>query len=272
MNSSRRSFLILFLLGLVGSLAAMDNSDIIKMTRADFSERTILMAIEKEPADYDTSPDALIELKQAGVTETVIQKIVSLRRGERDQRDKENASEVASGSSRWAGQDFSSIAPPTIEPAAGKEYFLRSTLHFEDGEHLGTNYARGTVVAINTPVKIEAIRGNSISLHRIDTGDKLEIVNVEKYTRKSIVELAKLIFAVEDTPLEDLPADLAAAIRAGEMRKGMTKEHVLMARGYPPGHETPSIESDRWVYWSSRFVRHTITFRDGRLFEGRGIN
>jgi hypothetical protein len=202
------------------------------------------------------------------VGEAVIQKILAVERGGGDAAPE---SPTPSGPS-FADQDFPSIAPPAIEPAAGREYFLRSTLYFEDGEYVATNYARGVAVPINTPVKIDAIRGNSISLHRIDTGDKLEIKNVEKYTRKPMTEVARLIFSSEPTPLEELPGELAASIRAGQMRKGMTKEQVLMARGYPPAHETPSIDSERWVFWSSRFVKHTLVFSNGRLVDGRGIN
>jgi hypothetical protein len=168
--------------------------------------------------------------------------------------------------------DFPTISPPFINPVAGQEYFLRSSMHFDDGDYAGTNYARGILVPINTPVKIDAIKSETISLHRIDTGDKLTIKNVEKYTKKTTTELARLIFADQQTPLDRFPADMAASIKNGEMRLGMTKEQVLMARGYPPAHETPSVESDRWVFWSSRFVKQTIVFTNGRLSEGRGIN
>jgi hypothetical protein len=51
----------------------------------------------------------------------------------------------------------------------------------------------------------------------------------------------------------------------------MTKEQVLMARGYPPAHETPSLDLDTWKYWSSRFVTQTIAFERGILAAGRGI-
>jgi hypothetical protein len=256
----------------LGPLRAMNNADVIKMHKAELSERTILMAIGNEPADYDTSPDGLIDLKKAGLSETVIQKIVAAARGETAPAEpSESPAPVAPAGPSFASQDFPSIAPPMISPAAGKEYFLRSTLYFEDGEYVGTNYARGTLVPINTPVKIDVIKGDSITAHRIDTGEKLEIKNVDKYTKKSITELASLIFAAEQTPLDRLPDELASAIRSGVMRKGMTKEQVLMTRGYPPAHETPSVDIDRWVYWSSRFVKLTVVFTNGRLSEGRGI-
>lgn len=271
-----RSFLLAALaVGVLAPLQAMNNADVIRMKEADFSEGTILMAIGREPANYDTSPDALIELKKAGVTEAVIQKIVATQppaAGDTTPPPPEPKPVEPPPGPRYADQNFPSIAPALINPVAGQEYFLRSTLHFEDGEHLATNYARGIVVPINTPVKIDMIKANSISLHRVDTGDKMEIKNVEKYTRKTVGELARLYFSDAPTPLDRLPADLADWIRRGEMRKGMTKEQVLLARGYPPGHETSSVESDRWVYWSSRFVHQTIVFSNGRLVEGRGID
>jgi len=258
-------------------LSAMTNSDVIKMKQAELSEETILLAIAKEPANYDTSPDGLIELKKAGLSETVIQTIVKTQSGgsraaARPDSPPPPPSEPAPHRTNFSDQDFPSIAPPFVETVAGQEYFLRSSLHFDDGEYAGTNYARGQLVPINTPVKIDTIKSNSISLHRVDTGDKLEVKNVEKYTRKSMIEVARLLFAAEQTPLDRLPTELADAIRRGELRKGMTKEQVLFTRGYPPAHETPSSESDRWVYWSSRFVKHTLVFSNNRLVDGRGID
>ena len=113
--------------------------------------------------------------------------------------------------------------------------------------------------------------GAQLVLKRLDTGQEIKVKNADKFTKKSIPEIASLMLSADKTPLEKLPEDVASAIRNGDMRKGMTKELVLMARGYPPAHETPSIEGDRWVYWSSRFVKQTIVFTNGRLSEGRGL-
>ncbi|HEX2099444.1 MAG TPA: hypothetical protein VHF69_02205, partial [Candidatus Synoicihabitans sp.] len=167
--------------------------------------------------------------------------------------------------------DDPSIAPPMVEIVTDGEYFTRYTLFQEGDEYSTTNYTRGSLVPINTPVKVVSIAKNKVTLKRLDTGDKLTVENEEKYTRKNAAQFAQLMLSSEPTPLEQLPPHLASAIKSGTMRKGMTREQVLMARGYPPAHETPSLDSDRWVYWSSRFVRHTIVFFDGRLAEGRGI-
>jgi hypothetical protein len=126
-------------------------------------------------------------------------------------------------------------------------------------------------VPINTPVKVISMGGARMTLKRLDNGQEIKIENEDKFTKRSISEMASAMLSAEKTPLEKLPNEVASAIRSGEMRKGMTKELVIMARGYPPAHETASIESDRWVYWSSRFVKQTIVFSNGRLAEGRGL-
>ena len=124
---------------------------------------------------------------------------------------------------------------------------------------------------INTPVKLLSMTGSKMTLKRLDTGQEIKVENVDKHTKKSMTEIAALMLSAEKTPLEKLPEEVASAVRNGDMRKGMTREILLMARGYPPAHETPSLDGDRWIYWSSRFVKQTVVFVNGRLSEGRGL-
>lgn len=262
------------LIALPLSLAAMSNQDILKMQKAGLSEDTILAAMQKEKdkAEYDTGTDALIELKGAGVSEKVIQAMIKLQSPAVDA-----APAASSGSGAAAPgtgpfwQEFPSIAPAKIEAVVGKDYFTRFTFREEKNEHSTTNYSRGSLVPINTPVKLVSMSGNKLTLRRADTGQEIKVENEPKYTKRTIAEIASIMLAAEKTPLEKLPEEVAAAVRNGEMRKGMTKEIVLMARGFPPAHETPSTDNDRWVYWSSRFVKLTVVFNGGRLSEGRGL-
>jgi hypothetical protein len=255
----------------VGSLvstSAMKNEDVIKMTKAGLSETTIVRAIGRGPADFDASPDGLIALKNAGVSEVVIQKIVATESKGADSLAVTDAAVAGPG---FGNEVFPAIAPPPIDIEVGKEYFLRCTIRMERGNYPMTNYARGEVIPINTPVRVLSTRGAKISLKRLDNGQEFTIENIPKHTTKSLAEVGRMMLAAEKTALDKLPAALAAAIRSGEMRRGMNKEQTIMARGYPPAHETASVESNRWVYWSSRFVKQTVVFNDDRLVEGRMI-
>jgi hypothetical protein len=52
--------------------APLTNASVIKLVRAGFKEKTLIAIIHSRPAQFDLSPDRLIELKKNGVTERVI--------------------------------------------------------------------------------------------------------------------------------------------------------------------------------------------------------
>lgn len=240
---------------------ALNNAEVIQMHQAGMADETIVLAIGAGEPDFDLGVDALIALKQAGISDAVIQAMIG--------NSAPAAGETPSG---LFAMDFPSIAPPFVEPAVGGTYYLRCNLHFEDNTSLATNYARGEVLRINTEVSLTSVKRKKIKLVRVADGRKFEIVNVPGYTLKTTEELARLLFSAEQTPLEGLPEEVAKAIREGVMRKGMTKEQVLMARGYPPAHRTPSTDDIRWTYWNNRFAQQTIVFdSNGRLAEGRDL-
>jgi hypothetical protein len=56
---------------------ALTNQDIVKMAKAGFDNATILSKIQKSQCDFDTSTDALIQLKHDGVSTSVIKAMVA---------------------------------------------------------------------------------------------------------------------------------------------------------------------------------------------------
>lgn len=67
--------LVLFVSQLAKEQAApaqITNSDVISMTKAGIGEQTIILAIQRGPVNFDTSPQALIALKTAGVSDQVL--------------------------------------------------------------------------------------------------------------------------------------------------------------------------------------------------------
>lgn len=267
----RSTRLLSLLLALVLPFAAhaLTNDDIVKMHQAGLSDDTILVAIKPDTAHFDTSPDALIALKTAGISEAIIRKIITP--GGESAREPAPAVPEAPATPSVFFDPMPSIAPAFVTPVVGQTYYTRFTFRDEGDKYVATNYARGTVVPINTAVTVVSMSGDKMRLKLNDSGRTITVENQKKYTLKSLPEFARLMLAKEMTPLDKLPPEVAQAVRDGELHKGMTKELALMTRGYPPAHETPSTEGNRWVYWSSRFIKVTVLFADGRLTEGRGI-
>jgi hypothetical protein len=84
--------------------------------------------------------------------------------------------------------------------------------------------------------------------------------NLADWARKMIVkDDPKRKIASWSAPVRD-------AIRAGRIAIGMTKEQAVIAVGYPPSHETPSLDSAQWKYWYGRFDTFLVSWDDlGRV-------
>src|SRR5882672_11546292 len=51
---------------------ALTNTDIINMSKSGIGEQTIILTIQKSSGAFDTSPEALVRLKTAGVSDAVL--------------------------------------------------------------------------------------------------------------------------------------------------------------------------------------------------------
>lgn len=253
------------------STFALDNDGLIKLTEAGFDEETILLKMDQEEAEYDLSTDGLIALKQAGISEAIIKKALTLDLGVATPPAGAPAPTAYGTQGEFSDVELPSIAVPAIAPQLGGKYFTRVTFYHEKGKHLATNYSRGIVVPINTEVELTSYKKKYFTLRIVATGEEILMVNVPEYTGHTVQTLPENYLADVKTPVEKLPEGLQRSVSDGQLRLGMTKEIAIAARGYPPIHATPSIEGDRWVYWSSRFVQLTVVFRDDRIVEGRGL-
>lgn len=56
-------------------------------------------------------------------------------------------------------------------------------------------------------------------------------------------------------------------IKKGKALLGMSKEGVKYALGYPPMRSTPTLKSNTWKYWESRFNTMLVKFQDGIVTE-----
>ena len=57
--------------------APLTNASVIKLVRAGFKEKTVIALVRTRPAQFDLSPDRLIELKRSGVSENIILNMVA---------------------------------------------------------------------------------------------------------------------------------------------------------------------------------------------------
>ncbi len=68
---------LLLALPLAGLAAPMTNDDVIKMVRSGVGDSLVMQIIDASEPMFDTSVEGIIRLKQGGVSDTVIQKMMS---------------------------------------------------------------------------------------------------------------------------------------------------------------------------------------------------
>jgi outer membrane lipoprotein SlyB len=68
---------VLFVLSSAAIAAPMNNDDVIKLVKGGLGDSTVIQAIDAAEPQFDTSPDGLVKLKQGGVSDAVIQRILA---------------------------------------------------------------------------------------------------------------------------------------------------------------------------------------------------
>lgn len=148
--------------------------------------------------------------------------------------------------------------------------YTRYNLHYvtQKGDNVGsyanfTDYAGHNFLPFNTEVEVKKWkRGFKITAVDSDT------VILWEFKRKNMdgmrdADYIDLIMSPEPVSYTDLTTEDQQGIQQGKAVKGMTKQGVMIALGYPAKHRTPSPEENTWAYWKGRFGEPRLVRFDG---------
>lgn len=132
------------------------------------------------------------------------------------------------------------------------------------------NYAEAgkKVIPLGTPVKV-----TSYGRYRayVDLGDGSKQALGNDYSRDMNLGAFAQRYVVAEDPKKKLaayPAKQRDAITSGRIMKGMTREQVLMAVGYPVTSENAHLDAKVWRMWLSSFAEFQVVWGDdGRVSE-----
>ena len=186
-----------------------------------------------------------------------------------------------------------------LSPNVQKAFSNKQTMYTQQNMHfmLGgfaqrtvntANYAQGFLIPVNSKVTFKDINSRQFSF--IHKGTTIIMKNVPKYTGVTTSELVDRHFSTKKvnlgkftakekavilkpegakTPLRAIPRPFGVSYVGGyglsKVTKGMSKESVLVARGYPPVHGTPNTMSNSWKYWESAGDTITINFKNNKV-------
>ena len=156
------------------------------------------------------------------------------------------------GSGQVVGRKITAAADPTVVAASASDAaYTCCNLHYDGDWISDANYQTlpfipaGSRIAINDYGRYRAsvmIEGRPMRIGQ-DYGRAQE--STEDYVTKLVLnEDPKVRIAT-------FPANVQAAIRAGKVMPGMTREQVIMSLGPPRTDRTASIDLLGWTYWTT---------------------
>ncbi len=166
-----------------------------------------------------------------------------------------------SGKSSAAPAKTASGELPTF-PRPG---FTCCNLRYDDDEISDSSDPELSILKAGTPVTVLGYGKNRANL---DVEGKPMILEHEYGRDQEVLDtwVNKIVVSEDPRPrIASWPANIQAAIRAGKLVRGMTRQQALAAVGYPRANVTKSIDEDVWRMFLSRGEYQVHFGTDGRL-------
>ncbi|HEU4507257.1 MAG TPA: hypothetical protein VFR78_03395 [Pyrinomonadaceae bacterium] len=206
----------------------LTNAEVIKLVKAGFKERTIVLIIASRIPNFDLSPDRMIQLKRAGVNENIIVAMLARQEGNEVPTD---------DSSAWGDDPFfndkSGTKGGTGAPKGGSDgstdIFGSSSGSRASNRSRGGNGSASGESELSGSATVRILRPPT---EAGGAGAPTKLEKTKSLTNDSIVELVEAGFSegtiirrIEQSPVE---FDLAEA-KLEELRKRRVSDKVLAA-------------------------------------------
>jgi hypothetical protein len=161
-------------------------------------------------------------------------------------------------------------------PDKAKIVYLKNNIHVQEqfdrnGKPVyKASYANYTdpgsghmIIPVNTPVTVDIIsriQGRRLLITDQSSGKEIHLEYNAKNMHMPIEDYIPLITSPAELLLDGFSKTDLEGIKSGKALKGMTKNGVQTALGYPATHKTPSLEANTWYYWTDRFIRMAVNF------------
>jgi hypothetical protein len=201
----------------------LTNAEVVKLVKAGFKDKTIILIIASRPPNFDLSSDRMIQLKRNGVSENIIVAMLA----------RQDGNEVSAADDGWDDDPFfnNSKIDPKTGAAKGSD---GSTNVF--GSNTGAKQSSRSRTGNGSASGDSQLTGNAtVHILRPPTepgGGTAKLEKTKSLTNDSIVELVEAGFSegtiirrIEQSPVEfDLDAK-----KMDELRKRRVSDKVLAA-------------------------------------------
>lgn len=162
-------------------------------------------------------------------------------------------------------RELSPTQPSATVPQPLQIYYTQFSLYQEQGLFRTTNYRKGSLIPINTPVGLLSLDADEAVLGIMQSHETLIIENVANYTLDPMPIAFSKVVGTTKVDLAQFTDAEREAILSGQVKPGMRKKAVIAAISYPPQHKTPSLDANDWLYWANRFGTFVVHFKNDKV-------
>ena len=150
----------------------------------------------------------------------------------------------------------------------GQALYTQTNIWYEKPMKILILFHAGAILPVGTKVTIEDMSSKALVFTRED-GMKFRIYT-RKYYNLTGEGMAKLLFGKKNPmakggKFHKFSKMERKQIKQGKIKKGMSREAVIMAYGYPPTHVNPDIKQDTWQLWVTRWNKINVYFEKGKV-------
>jgi len=130
------------------------------------------------------------------------------------------------------------------------------------------NWSSLPMIPAGTPIRTKSYSRYSVKVD-VDVAYTQEMVLGLDFGRDQNIAIWVRKMIVPEDPrsrIRSWSEPVRRAVSAGKVAIGMTREQVIVSLGYPPAHETPSLDRDHWKYWYGTFDSFVVVWDEqGRV-------
>jgi len=155
------------------------------------------------------------------------------------------------------------IVAEVLQQPLGKKVYLKHNIWYENPKDISClNIQKGKILNFGT--EVEPLKATDYKLSfktkdgkefTIDYDYSLIMLPMEGYI-KQIFTLKNREELTKGMKLKHIKL-----IMAGKVKRGLTKEQVILGCGTPPACRTPSTLNSTWIYWLSEYSVYRVVFR-----------
>lgn len=136
---------------------------------------------------------------------------------------------------------------------------------YSDYTIYSTNYKSSKLLPLNTKITLLGESRNMIFFKADKKVFALKRTGHSKHV--SLTTIFNRSFAKTPMDLNTIDSNLKELILKGEIKEGMSKDQIIISRGYPPEHRTRKLSNKTWYYWNSRNNKQKLEFEGENLIK-----